>query len=164
MTRIRILVTTIALGLVALAGLTACGATPADAALDTELLGSVLQDPQPAPSDPSGPSARAGTDRKLGRHLLRKAVLHGEVVVKDRAGQPHTVVVQRGEVTAIGADSITVKSSDGFAQTYALTEAVRVVADGRKADLGAVKVGTEVGVAAEKSGGTVTARLIAVPS
>ncbi|WP_430297054.1 hypothetical protein [Sinomonas sp. B1-1] len=47
-------------------------------------------------------------------------VLHGEYVVL-RDSQNVTMVMQTGTITAVSSGSVTVKSTDGFQQTYALT-------------------------------------------
>jgi hypothetical protein len=44
--------------------------------------------------------------------------LHGEFVVPDGAGGYSTVLTQAGTVTAISPTSITVRSEDGYSQTY----------------------------------------------
>ena len=46
--------------------------------------------------------------------------LHGEFVVPDGAGGYTTVLTQTGTVTAISATSITVRSEDGYSQTYVI--------------------------------------------
>jgi hypothetical protein len=46
--------------------------------------------------------------------------LHGEFVVPDGAGGYTTVLTQTGTVTAISPTSITVRSEDGFSQTYVI--------------------------------------------
>jgi hypothetical protein len=50
-------------------------------------------------------------------------VLHGHVTSLDGSVQP--LVFQRGEVTAVGATSITLKSPDGFLGTYGLVTTTR---------------------------------------
>ena len=45
--------------------------------------------------------------------------LHGEFVVSDGSGGYATMLTQNGTVTAISATSITVRSDDGYTQTYA---------------------------------------------
>jgi hypothetical protein len=47
-------------------------------------------------------------------------VLHGEYVVL-RDSENVTMVMQTGAITAVSSGSVTVKSTDGFQQTYALT-------------------------------------------
>ena len=46
--------------------------------------------------------------------------LHGEFVVPDGAGGYTTVLTQTGTVTAISPTSITVRSEDGYSQTYVI--------------------------------------------
>jgi hypothetical protein len=46
--------------------------------------------------------------------------LHGEFVVADGAGGYTTQLTQTGTVTAISPTSITVRSEDGFSQTYVI--------------------------------------------
>ena len=58
---------------------------------------------------PSGGTAPAHTEPPS---------LHGEFVVPDGSGRYSTVVTQTGTVTAISPTSITVRSEDGFSQTY----------------------------------------------
>ncbi len=46
--------------------------------------------------------------------------LHGEFVVRDGAGSYTTVVTQTGAITAISPTAVTVRSEDGFSQTYGI--------------------------------------------
>jgi hypothetical protein len=46
--------------------------------------------------------------------------LHGEFVVPDGSGGYATELTQMGTVTAISPTSVTVRSEDGFSQTYVL--------------------------------------------
>jgi hypothetical protein len=76
----------------------------------------------------AGPSSAAGT---AGRERLRerlRAFLHGEITVQGADG-PTEVALQRGEVTAASATSITVRSSDGFTTTYAVSTSTVVRRD-----------------------------------
>ena len=57
-----------------------------------------------------------------GLGFLSGTVLHGEVTASAN-GSVQALVFQRGEVTAVSATSITLKSSDGFTGTYGLTAA-----------------------------------------
>ncbi|MDP9882722.1 hypothetical protein J2W21_000201 [Sinomonas atrocyanea] len=58
-------------------------------------------------------------------------MLHGEfVVVQDNANV--TMVEQTGTVTAVSGQSVTVKSSDGFQQTYALSSSTQIAARGMR--------------------------------
>jgi hypothetical protein len=57
-------------------------------------------------------------------NLLGGTALHGDVTA-NAAGSVQALVFQRGEVTALSATSITLKSSDGFAGTYGLNATTR---------------------------------------
>jgi hypothetical protein len=93
----------------------------------------------------------------LGQH-----VEHGEVVVQTKKGDK-TVDVQRGTVTAITGSSVTVKSADGFTQTWAFGSPLRVVEHRATVQPSEVKTGIQIGVAGVKNGSTVTANLIVIP-
>jgi len=70
--------------------------------------------------------------------------------------------VQRGSVTAVAADKITVKSTDGFTLTWAYGEKLRVVQDKKTVETSALKTGQEIGIAGTKDGDANNARLIAI--
>ncbi|MEH1168943.1 hypothetical protein V6V47_26525 [Micromonospora sp. CPCC 205539] len=101
--------------------------------------------------------------RRQARVLLRKNTLHGEAVVQSKDGEKKTVAVQRGEVTAIDGDSMTVKSTDGFTVTWAFGDDLRVVERRASVQPSEVKVGTKLGVAGAKDGDKSVARLILIP-
>jgi hypothetical protein len=86
-------------------------------------------------------------------------MLHGQVVVAKQGGGYETMDVQRGSVTAVSSSSITVKSSDGFSATYAVTSSTNVIAE--SAGIGSVKVGDKVMVSAVVSGKTANAVVVA---
>jgi hypothetical protein len=69
-----------------------------------------------------------GDDLVRGGGLLGRlgSVQHGEVTVTGSDGEPVTLTVQRGVVTAASATSVSVRSDDGFSQTYAVNAATRV--------------------------------------
>jgi hypothetical protein len=73
------------------------------------------------PARPGIPDRRGGGPGGLGS-LLNGTALHGEVTAPAN-GSVQALVFQRGEVTAVSATSITLKSSDGFTGTYGLTPA-----------------------------------------
>jgi PPE-repeat protein len=128
--------------------------------------------PAEASPDPS-PSASAGTDkerakpgwrkRHLNRVLLRRNILHGEAVVQTKDGTK-TILVQRGQVTAIDDTTMTVKSSDGYTQTWTFGDPIRVFERRNTVQPKDVAVGTQVGVAGTKDGDTSTAKLIVIPA
>lgn len=173
----RLLVGVVLTGTVALLGLTGCGRLGASSG-DTETtdvtwdgqalqaIGYATEDVAPAAAADPQPSAGQGQQGQRVRHpRLRYAfrnTLHAEAVVKTEEGTK-TVVAQRGSVTAVDATSVTVKSSDGFTLTWKISDSSRVIVNRAKADLSAITVGTEVGVAGAKDGDTPTARLLVVP-
>lgn len=101
--------------------------------------------------------------RRQARVLLRKNTLHGEAVVKVKDGGTQTVAVQRGEVTAIDGDSMTVKSTDGFTMTWTFGDDLRVVERRATVQPSEVKVGATLGVAGAKDGDKSVARLVLIP-
>ncbi|GIG01557.1 hypothetical protein [Catellatospora citrea] len=176
---------TVALGLTALLGLTACGpsdmpaaATGLVASVEAEALaamGVAPVDLVAAESDldataSPAPAAKDKIDNRLQnwrkRHALRVAlrrdVQHGEAVVETKKG-PVTVLVQRGVVTAVDGDSITVKSADGYTQTWHYGEKLRVVEKRATIQATELKAGAQVALAGPKEGDVPTARLIVIP-
>jgi len=168
--KIRVALATAALGAVTLLGLAACGGTDVTDSMTPEaaaLTAVGFSQPDLAPDGDPSPSASASAkpDRvrrpKLRRELAQH-VEHGEVVVQTKDGDK-TVDVQRGTVTAITSSSVTVKSVDGFTQTWAFGTKLRIVAHQKTAQVSDVKNGIQVGVAGVKNGSTVTANLIVIP-
>jgi hypothetical protein len=97
--------------------------------------------------------ARAGG---LGRgvglgHGLGRRVLHGEVTVQTQEGVK-TIVMARGEVTALSKEAITVKSSDGVETSFALDGDTRYGFRNEPTPTAELKIGEDAFVAGEKSG------------
>jgi hypothetical protein len=174
--KLRITLATAALGVAGLIGLTACGPadvsnslTPEASALtavgfsadDLTVTGKVT-DPGPSPSSSNAPGGRGHRPALRLRRALARNVEHGEVVVQTKDGDK-TVDVQRGTVTAIDATSVTVKSADGFTQTWVFGTPLRVIEHRNSIQPSAVKVGQRIGVAGVKNGSTVTANIIVIP-
>jgi hypothetical protein len=119
----------------------------------------------PAPGDKAdrrrfpGPRGRLGAG--LGRGLSGNA-LHGEFVVKDKDGKIVTRVVQHGQVTAVSATSISLKSEDGFTGTYAVNGDTKVRVGGDNAAISGVKTGNEGWIVATKNGSSSTATVLVV--
>jgi hypothetical protein len=115
---------------------------------------------EPAPS--AATATEPGGRRQPGtRKFLRKNTLHGEVTVQGKDGVK-TVVVQRGTVTAVDATTVSVKSTDGYALTWALGDKLRVRQDRETVARSAVKTGAEIGLAGVKDGDQTVARLIVI--
>jgi hypothetical protein len=119
--------------------------------------------PSPSPSGSSGSSTapsegpRAGGPGKVFRHFggpgleLGLGAVHGELTVPKKGGGYQTVVLQRGSVTAVSSDSITVKSADGFTASYDVPADAWVNA--KRDGLGSIDKGTQVMVVAQKKSG-----------
>jgi hypothetical protein len=167
MTRIRIglaVSTALLLGLGGLAVWSQTQSSDAVPAAESQALEMVGYDlaPQADPAPSTTGAATGGKSAKRGlRPFLRKHVLHGETVVQTKQGAV-TIAVQRGTVTASDGKTVTVKSTDGFTQSWTLDAKITVRKDGKKADLKAVTVGTTIGIAGRKDGSTDTARLIVI--
>ncbi|BCB80711.1 hypothetical protein GCM10022251_01440 [Phytohabitans flavus] len=166
----------VASGVLAL-GLVGCGSGPVQDAGETavevaaamgvegQALAAMGLDPSPSASASGPASASAKPDRKerrKARVLLRKNTLHGEAVVQTKEGTK-TVAVQRGEVTEIDDDSVTVKSTDGYTATWSFAADLHVVRHSATVQPEEIKPGTQVGVAGAKDGENYVARLIVVP-
>jgi hypothetical protein len=117
---------------------------------------SAVEDPGAA-----GPSERPRMRHPRLRYVFQHT-LHGEATVQTEDGV-RTVVAQRGTVTEVTGDAITVRSTDGFVLTWRLTDRTVVVVNRAKSQIADVKVGTEVGVAGARDGDAVNARLVVVP-
>jgi len=74
---------------------------------------------------------------------------HGEVTRPTATGGTETLLVQTGSVTAAGDTEVTVKSTDGFTETYAVSATTTVRGPSKSAGL---TVGTQVTVVAAKDG------------
>jgi hypothetical protein len=173
MTRTRIALTLTTLSLAGLLGLTGCGAGVAPAGAPPAGTADVADEAYALTAvglttgleaDPA-PSASAGTDKdpkhRGMRKFLRKNILHGEMTVQGKDGV-RTVVVQRGSVAAVDTSTVSVKSSDGFTQTWTLGDELRVVQDRKTVEATAIKQGAEIGIAGAKDGDKSVARLILI--
>jgi hypothetical protein len=81
--------------------------------------------------------------------------LHGQFVMAKPGGGYQTVDIQNGKVTAVSATSITLRSSDGYSHTYAITSSTLV--DAQRNGISSVKAGHQVSLTATVSGSTATA-------
>jgi len=85
----------------------------------------------------------------------RGHALHGEVILATDRGGTETVVIQRGELTAVTSTSITVTSSDSFHHTYVTND--HTVIDGGREPTRSLGKETDVVISARRSGNTLTA-------
>ena len=72
------------------------------------------------PGGPGGPGEQHDAIGGPGPAAVVSTSLHGEFVIPDRAGGYSTVLTQTGTVTTISPTSITVRSEDGYSQTYVI--------------------------------------------
>ncbi len=103
------------------------------------------------PTTPAAPSSAPAAKAHPGkaRLALARRAEHGEVVLHGKAGD-RTVDFQRGVVTAASPTSVTVRSTDGFTQTYAFTPTSKVRKEKAKSQASAVAVNDRVGLVAAK--------------
>ena len=105
--------------------------------------------------------ARAGMlGRGAGwRHALNRRVLHGEVTVQTDEGVK-TLVLARGEMTALSGDAITVRSSDGVETSFRVDGDTRFGFRNEPDPRAELKVGEDAFVAGEKAGDTAVAKRV----
>jgi hypothetical protein len=170
--RLWLALTVATLGLVGLAGCDTTGTSTADLTPEGQALAALGVNPADlavAPSTESSTESSTGSSTAPStapnakhprlRMKLRKNVLHGEATVQTKDGVK-TIAVQRGTVTAITGTSVTVKSTDGFTQTWTFGPNLSVIEHRATVQPSAVKAGAEIGVAGPHEGSTYTARLI----
>ncbi|WP_157530514.1 hypothetical protein [Microtetraspora niveoalba] len=85
--------------------------------------------------------------------------VHGELTITKEGGGQQTLTVHSGAVTSVDQGSIEIKSLDGFAQKYAITDSSRV-STGRKG-LTEITTGDNALVIAVGKGDSAPAALIA---
>lgn len=124
-------------------------------------------DPTPSPSMSSGTGAGTMSREGRGDHGGRGGmmgfggeVLHGDATVETTDGTTEVMRVVRGSVTAISDTSITVKSTDGFTQTFVINPDTDIHKSRTDATAADVAVGDAALVAGVVSGDTVTAERI----
>jgi len=183
--KLRIALATATLGAVALLGVAGCGLQAASAAADMSPEASALTalgfspdevvpvaDPTPAPSASAGAHGGASGNAKAKHPALRRLTVrrtlarnveHGEMVVSTKDGDK-TIDVQRGTVTAISSTTVTVKSSDGFTETWTFGSPINVIEHRTTVQPSNVTTGETVGLAGTKSGSNLTATLMVIPN
>jgi uncharacterized protein with PhoU and TrkA domain len=90
------------------------------------------------------------------RHGLARRALHGEVTVQTADGVK-TLVLARGEVSALADGGVTVKSSDGVSTSFRIDGNTRFGFRREPDPRAELKVGDTVWAVGEKSGGQTTA-------
>lgn len=128
-----------------LAGAVALALTGTGAALAWSATGTPPPSPSPSQSAP-GRDTAPGQQDKQDRKAQRPQPLHGEGVVKNPDGTFQTVLEQRGTVESVSDTAITVKSEDGYSQTYTVTGDTRISTIPAPAADGAGKTGGSGGM------------------
>jgi hypothetical protein len=113
-------------------------------------------------AEPTGRRAQKGFRKPLVRRQLRFIArsLHGEVTL---AGEEHRVIAfQRGAVQKVSGTSLTVKSNDGFVESYVLSDGTKVRENGDQAKVSDIDTSDRVLVVATKDDSTLNARRVIV--
>jgi len=76
-------------------------------------------------------------------------------VLPKHGGGTVTVQIQNGKVASVSQSSITLKSTDGYTRTYAVTGST--IVDAQRDGIGSVKSGNQVWIVGVVNGGSVTA-------
>jgi hypothetical protein len=135
--------------------------TPAD---DPTTSPSVRVTTSPAHATPTAEPTgdRDGFRKRQFRRQLRfmARALHGEVTL---AGEKHEVIAfQRGTVEKASSKSVTVRSNDGFVETYLLSDHTKVREDRDDATVSDIDRSDRVLVVATKEDSTLNARRVIV--
>jgi hypothetical protein len=113
-------------------------------------------------AEPSGRRAQNGFRKPLVRRQLRFIArsLHGEVTL---AGEEHRVIAfQRGVVQKVSGTSLTVKSNDGFVESYVLSDGTKLRKRGDHVKVSDIDTADRVLVVATKDESTLNARRVIV--
>jgi hypothetical protein len=113
-------------------------------------------------AEPGGKRDQNGFRKRAVRRQLRfvARALHGEVTL---AGEKHRVIAfQRGGVQKVSRTSLTVKSNDGFVETYVLSDDTKVRENGDKSKLSEIDTSDRVMVVATKDDSTLNARRVII--
>ncbi len=142
--RTRVVVGSLAAAGIA-AGLAVGGAAVADASSDRPVVVPVADSPSatPAPVPPGG--------KAFGRWFGGPAgALHGQFVVPKESGGYETLDMQRGKVTSVSQDALTLRSDDGYTKSYVI--GADTLVNGGRDGIGSVKNSDEVVVVASGGG------------
>ena len=114
----------------------------------------------PGTATPAAPTHQTNPAQHPGHHKgqLGRAE-HGEFTVHTKTGDK-VLDTQRGVVTAVNAESVTVKSAEGFSATYTLNPATKVHKGKQTATTAQITTNDRVRVQADKTGTTDTATRI----
>ena len=114
----------------------------------------ITDSPNPVPANnaaapgPASSSSPGSSPASIGNAL--PGMLHGQFTERGTGGY-QTVDVQSGQVTAVSGNSITLRSTDGFARSYTVVAGATMVDAGR-GGIGSIRVGDQASVEATVSG------------
>ena len=133
-------------------------ATPATAATPAVTPTPALTPPAvtPTPAAPSLGQDSQGKDSKDNDSQDKgelKGLEHGEFTVHTKTGDK-VIDIQGGEVSAVEAGSVTVKSTDGFTATYTLSPTTKVERNNESTTPAQITTNDRVRVVADKNGAT----------
>lgn len=114
--------------------------------------------PSPTPTH-AKPDAKPGAGKQRTHRPLMRRVVHGTFTVRTKKGFV-PVAVQRGQVTGVSGDSVTVTSRDKKAYTYTVNGDTRVRLDRQASDRAHIKKGLRAYVITSPKSGTSVARVI----
>jgi hypothetical protein len=111
------------------------------------------------------PSATASDPNRAARRAERRAPrdffpLHSDGVAMKRDGSTVQFRSQKGIIQAADGDSITLKSADGYEQTYVISDQTKVREKGKPSTAADLKSGEVAKVLSVKESSGYTARLI----
>lgn len=107
----------------------------------------------------------AATAKAKHRHGLFAPGIHGQATVKN--GKTGAFVVrewQRGQVSTVSGDNVTVKSEDGVSWTWTVDGNTKIGRDGKQITVGDLKSGDHVAVVGTQAGSANDAVRIFAPS
>lgn len=150
----------------------------ASAATSTRAPGATTTDPSATTSDPAATTTTTPSSRRRWQFrggpgglgpmsaapfgalggMGQNGVIHGSYTLKGPNGDYETVDTQYGTAVTVTSTSITVKSADGFSQTYQVGPGT--IVDANSDGITSVAVGDDISVQALVSGSTVTAERV----
>lgn len=113
-----------------------------------------------AQASPDRKEAKEPKKSEKAKKLLGFRILHGDSVGMTRDGKTVEARHQRGVIETVSNTSITLKSPDGYEQTYSIDGDTVVRARKETSTVDGLKVGERAGVVATKSADGYTAKLI----
>jgi len=112
--------------------------------------------PRTAPRDEAG---ALGRGRGFPRHIV-----HAVITFEGRDGELVTIQLDRGTVTTVDADSLTLSEKGGGSVTVSLNDETKVREGRQQATLDAIDVGDDLFVQSRVDGSTLAKRIVLIPA